>query len=32
LPSPADKAAALEAALTAELAEDDPGFTYRRAR
>jgi type I restriction enzyme R subunit len=29
LPSPSDKAAALEAALTAELAEDDPGFAYR---
>ena len=29
LPSPSDKAAALEAALTAELAEDDPGFSYR---
>jgi type I restriction enzyme R subunit len=29
LPSPSDKAAALEAALTAELAEDDPGFVYR---
>ncbi|MBP7830989.1 MAG: hypothetical protein KA248_13840 [Kiritimatiellae bacterium] len=29
LPSPSDKAAALEAALTAELAEDDPSFTYR---
>ncbi|QDW67206.1 type I restriction endonuclease subunit R [Luteimonas granuli] len=30
LPSPADKAAALEAILTAELAEDDGnGFTYR---
>jgi type I restriction enzyme R subunit len=29
LPSPSDKAAALEAALTAELSEDDPGFTYR---
>lgn len=30
LPTPADKAAALEAALTAELSEDDPGFTYRQ--
>jgi type I restriction enzyme, R subunit len=31
LPSPADKAAALEATLTAELAEDDGGgFTYRQ--
>lgn len=30
LPTPADKAAALEAALTAELAEDGPGFTYRQ--
>lgn len=30
LPTPADKAAALEAALTAELSEDDPSFTYRR--
>ncbi|MDD5706589.1 MAG: hypothetical protein PHR35_11735 [Kiritimatiellae bacterium] len=29
LPTPSDKAAALEAALTAELAEDDAGFTYR---
>lgn len=29
LPSPSDKAAALEAALTAELSEDDPSFTYR---
>jgi type I restriction enzyme R subunit len=29
LPSPSDKAAALEAALTAELSEDDPGFIYR---
>lgn len=29
LPSPSDKAAALEAALTAELVEDDPSFTYR---
>ncbi len=29
LPTSSDKAAALEAALTAELAEDDPGFTYR---
>ena len=30
LPTPADKAAALEAALTAELAEDGLGFTYRQ--
>lgn len=31
LPTPADKAAALEAILTAELAEDDgSGFTYRQ--
>lgn len=30
LPSPADKAAALEAILTAELSEDDAGFTYRQ--
>jgi type I restriction enzyme R subunit len=30
LPSPADKAAALEAALTAELAEGEQGFTYRQ--
>lgn len=30
LPSPADKAAALEAALTAELAEGDQGFAYRQ--
>jgi type I restriction enzyme, R subunit len=30
LPSPADKAAALEAALTAELAEGDQSFTYRQ--
>ena len=29
LPSASDKAAALEAALTAELSEDDPGFIYR---
>ncbi len=29
LPTPADKAAALEAMLTAELAEDDPRFLYR---
>ena len=29
LPSASDKAAALEAALTAELSEDDPGFVYR---
>jgi type I restriction enzyme, R subunit len=30
LPTPADKAAALEAALTQELAENDPTFTYRQ--
>lgn len=30
LPSAADKAAALEAVLSAELAEDDPGFTYQQ--
>ena len=30
LPSPSDKAAALEAALTAELTEGDPGFIYRQ--
>jgi type I restriction enzyme R subunit len=30
LPTPADKAAALEAILTRELSEDDPGFTYRQ--
>ena len=30
LPTPADKAAALEAVLTAELTEGDPGFTYRQ--
>ena len=30
LPSAADKAAALEAMLTAELAEDEAGFTYRQ--
>ena len=30
LRSPADKAAALEAALTAELSEDDAGLTYRQ--
>lgn len=30
LPSAADKAAALEAILTAELGEDDAGFTYRQ--
>lgn len=30
LPSPADKAAALEAYLDAELAEDEGGFTYRQ--
>jgi type I restriction enzyme, R subunit len=29
LPTPADKAAALEAALSAELTEDDPGLVYR---
>ena len=29
LPSPADKAAALEAILTGELSEDDPSFVYR---
>lgn len=29
LPTPADKAAALEAILTQELTENDPGFTYR---
>ena len=29
LPSPADKAAALEAILTAELSEGDPSFVYR---
>ncbi len=29
LPTPADKAAALEAMLTAELTEGDPGFLYR---
>ena len=29
LPTPADKAAALEAMLTAELSEDDPSFVYR---
>jgi type I restriction enzyme R subunit len=29
LPSPADKAAALEAILTAELSEDDPSFVYQ---
>ena len=29
LPTPGDKAAALEAALSAELSEDDPGFVYR---
>jgi type I restriction enzyme R subunit len=29
LPSASDKAAALEAALTVELSEDDPSFTYR---
>ena len=28
-PSPADKAAALEAILTGELSEDDPSFVYR---
>ena len=30
LPTASDKAAALEAILTAELAEDDPSFTYRQ--
>ncbi len=30
LPTPADKAAALEAILTQELAEDDPSFIYRQ--
>ena len=30
LPTAADKAAALEAMLTRELAEDDPSFTYRQ--
>jgi len=30
LPTPADKAAALEAALTAELSEDDPAFVYQQ--
>ncbi|MBI4191593.1 MAG: type I restriction endonuclease subunit R, partial [Betaproteobacteria bacterium] len=30
LPTPADKAAALEAMLTAELSEGDPSFTYRQ--
>lgn len=30
LPTAADKAAALEAILTAELAEDEPSFTYRQ--
>lgn len=30
LPTPSDKAAALEAMLTAELAEDDPSFLYRQ--
>jgi type I restriction enzyme, R subunit len=30
LPSPSDKAAALEAALTAELSDGDAGFTYRQ--
>jgi type I restriction enzyme R subunit len=30
LPTPADKAAALEAALTVELSEGDQGFIYRR--
>jgi type I restriction enzyme R subunit len=29
LPSPADKATALEAILAAELSEDDPSFVYR---
>jgi type I restriction enzyme R subunit len=30
LPTPADRAAALEAMLTAELSEDDPSFLYRQ--
>jgi type I restriction enzyme R subunit len=30
LPTPADKAAALEAILTRELSEDDPSFLYRQ--
>lgn len=30
LPTPADKAAALEAMLSAELSEDDPSFIYRQ--
>jgi type I restriction enzyme, R subunit len=30
LPTPADKAAALEAVLTRELSEDDPSFIYRQ--
>jgi type I restriction enzyme R subunit len=30
LPTPADKAAALEAILTGELSEDDPSFIYRQ--
>ena len=30
LPTPADKAAALEAILTSELSEDDPSFIYRQ--
>ena len=30
LPTPADKAAALEAILTAELSEDDPSFVYQQ--
>lgn len=30
LPTPADKAAALEAILTAELSEDDPSFIYHQ--
>ncbi len=30
LPTPADKAAALEAMLTVELSEDDPSFIYRQ--
>lgn len=30
LPTPADKAAALEAVLTGELTEDDPSFTYKQ--
>jgi type I restriction enzyme R subunit len=30
LPTPADKAAALEAALTSELSDDDPAFVYQQ--